>query len=357
MKNFNLNVKKNVLEKRINNLKTNKVDYNDIVLVASAMQDQMLIEMGLKKKKIKKKKIFNYKIEEKNTQLKNILYEIKEDESDLNIINQQQKFLNGLTFAEKIGLKKINKMPLNIKQWRNLEDQTINRNVHKGACPICLENLYKKDSLILSCSHVFHKICIQNFEKFSLSRKCPICRCDNYQTKEYLKDKEYYIKEAITLIQKYFLGFITRLKLYKNIFSINMPNNKHLRSIYSHWKIKELTNKMCSTINKKVNETKKLISEFENDFSDLNQLKKEVASKLTLNDNINWNEIIQKAMIRKSDSCAICLSKLYQKKVYILDCTHSFHINCLNSFEQFDIYYERRCPICRSNYKKKELIL
>ncbi|MCP4118340.1 MAG: hypothetical protein GY737_23655 [Desulfobacteraceae bacterium] len=44
-----------------------------------------------------------------------------------------------------------------------------------------------KGSVLLSCSHVFHKDCIQSFEKFSLQSEttCPICRAAEYETTVY----------------------------------------------------------------------------------------------------------------------------------------------------------------------------
>ena len=39
------------------------------------------------------------------------------------------------------------------------------------------------------------------------------------------------------------------------------------------------------------------------------------------------------------------------------DLIHIIHKNCLDSFERFDPYYIKRCPICRSNYTKKEMKL
>ena len=38
---------------------------------------------------------------------------------------------------------------------------------------------WPKDAVLLSCSHVFHKKCLESFESFSLdstSKTCPICR-------------------------------------------------------------------------------------------------------------------------------------------------------------------------------------
>lgn len=37
--------------------------------------------------------------------------------------------------------------------------------------------------VLLSCSHVFHKACLQSFERFSGIRSCPLCRASDYQKK------------------------------------------------------------------------------------------------------------------------------------------------------------------------------
>ena len=58
---------------------------------------------------------------------------------------------------------------------------------------------------------------------------------------------------------------------------------------------------------------------------------------------------------RDQQVCAICLCELKNKSLYVLDCTHCFHKNCLDSFERFDPYYIKRCPICRASYTKKEI--
>ena len=180
------------IENKLKKLMQNKINPDDVVLNAAAIQDQMLIDMGLKKKK---KLIVRKKVEtssenvigiNSNTLLPKMLTKIVnknlDNEKEHTIIKRQKDFYNNLTFAQKIGLKEISKMPLSINEWRNLESQSLNRNDHTSNCPICLDSLSKRESLILSCSHVFHKFCIQNFEKFTNTKKCPICRCANYET-------------------------------------------------------------------------------------------------------------------------------------------------------------------------------
>jgi hypothetical protein len=76
---------------------------------------------------------------------------------------------------------------------------------------------------------------------------------------------------------------------------------------------------------------------------------------LLLNYENDWNRILLEMKKRKNDNCAICLGSLINKTNYLLNCTHCFHKNCLDSFERYDNYYERRCPICRKNYDKQEI--
>ena len=46
-----------------------------------------------------------------------------------------------------------------------------------------LSSLYFDLQVILSCSHVFHKNCLQAFERFSGKKTCPMCRKEQYQTR------------------------------------------------------------------------------------------------------------------------------------------------------------------------------
>ena len=141
-----------------------------------------------------------------------------------------------------------------------------------------------------------------------------------------------------------------------------MPKNKHLRSIYSLWKIKELTDKMCLAIEKKNIETKKVIDAIQKDALEMKKLEDKIKREIKIKDeqvkekeNTDWNYVMGKMIERENEICAICFCSFAKKSLFLLDCTHCFHKNCLESFEKFDVYYENRCPICRRNYKKKEL--
>jgi hypothetical protein len=44
-----------IVENKIKKIKENKINPDDVVLYAAAFQDQLLLDMGIKKKKVKKK--------------------------------------------------------------------------------------------------------------------------------------------------------------------------------------------------------------------------------------------------------------------------------------------------------------
>ena len=276
----------------------------------------------------------------------NELYAKKDTEKE--ILNRNKKFLSKLTFAEKVGLKKIQNFPLSLEQWKEVELKTIKREDFKGDCPICMEKLSSRESLILSCSHVFHKICLKNFERFSKVTKCPLCRCESYECKTYTKDKEYFVKKSVNIIQRNIRGYLTRYKLYKKIFKNNMPKCRRLRNLYSYWKMRDLTDKMMKEIERQNKINEELIR--------MENKEKEAEKKKQKKEEKNWENIVNK-MEKRDHTCAICLCEFKNKPLYILDCTHCFHKNCLDSFERFDPYYIKRCPICRANYTKKEITM
>jgi hypothetical protein len=145
---MNKKIEKRFIEARIDKLKNIKVDRNNVILNACAIQDQMLIDMGIKKRKRKTVKIEK---EEGNIYFKKV-------SGEKEIITRHKAFLDNMTFAEKVGIKALNKLPLSLNEWKNIEKTTIVREDYKSNCAICLELLAKRSSILLSCTHVFHKV-------------------------------------------------------------------------------------------------------------------------------------------------------------------------------------------------------
>jgi hypothetical protein len=375
MKRKNLSSIENIyIQNQFDKFKNKKVkpDHNNIILNAAAFQQEILKEMGMnkgfRKRKVQTESCLikvskNRNDESKSIQsfLPKLLKKEHLIEKDREVMDRQRTFVDNLSLAEKIGIKQIPKMPLSINEWKELEFKSIKREDHKSSCPICLDSLSKRETLILSCSHIFHANCINNFEKLSKTKKCPVCRFTNYETRGYYKDKEYYVTSNIICLQKNIRGFLIRYYLYKTIFSEKMPQNKHLRSIYSKWKISELTNKFVSAMDKKNNDMKKLIQQMQAEVNEMNKKEEDLSKILKENKKemkfTNWSMIFSEMKKRNNENCAICFAALSNKKVNLLSCSHCFHKNCLDSFEKFDTYYEKRCPMCRSNYEKKEVFL
>ena len=68
-------------------------------------------------------------------------------------------------------------------EWESIEKElTFRQDSH---CPICMEGFNRGYEVLLSCSHMYHRSCLQSFEKFmkTAERSCPICRTTNYQKK------------------------------------------------------------------------------------------------------------------------------------------------------------------------------
>ena len=72
--------------------------------------------------------------------------------------NRRKEFLCNLSLAQKIGLAEIPNMPLSLQEWKMIEEKSMKRNDHTFNCPICLDTLAKRETIILSCTHIFHKV-------------------------------------------------------------------------------------------------------------------------------------------------------------------------------------------------------
>ena len=356
------NLEKKRINYQINSLKNKKIDPNNIVLNAAAFQDQISQKFGInlnKYRKVSKKFFINSKpkscISNNKKTAINELYSKKD--TDKEILNRNKKFLSKLTFCEKVGLQKIKNFPLSLEEWKQVEAKTFKREDFKGDCPICMDKLSNRESVILSCSHVFHKICLKNFEHYSQVSKCPLCRCERYECKTYTKDKEYFVKKSVDIIQRNLRGYLTRYKMYKKIFKYNMPKCKRLRNLYSYWKMRDLTDKMMKEIERQNKINEELFNDVLKEHQELIRMEnkeRQLEEKSKKKEEKNWNNIVNK-MEKRDHTCAICLCEFKNKSLYVLDCSHCFHKNCLDSFERFDPYYIKRCPICRANYTKKEI--
>lgn len=84
----------------------------------------------------------------------------------------------GISLAEHRSLvaAPAKEVPILKGEWDRIESKLDSRlDAH---CPICMVGFNQGSEVLLSCSHVFHKVCLQSFENFMKTpvRCCPICR-------------------------------------------------------------------------------------------------------------------------------------------------------------------------------------
>lgn len=404
--------KKKVLEKQMRNLNKNIPDPANIVLNSSAFQNSISKKSNLVSNfhgcreaisEAKKLIYLSKQVSERSKSKKNTIPEntdvwlirkdlpklkpkpknsklgslidytsnyLKKGNDEKEVYLRGKNFYQNLSLAEKIGLEKIKEIPMTNSDWDKLEDKVIKKLDHKSDCPICLEKLMFKETTILSCSHVFHKPCLASYESMIKGKSCPICRKKNYEEKSFIKDKQAFIDFAIILIQKVYRGVLSRKHIYNRIFRESMPKSKGLRKIYSVFKMKELLNKLQSTIkassfitdellqdmSSQLEQQKRLNAKIEQQFGN-NSLKRSTSDEISKE---KWKAIQEKAMKmrQRTDDCSICLSSFGSKKLNLLSCGHIFHETCIKNLEKFDYYYQKRCPVCRTcNYKRNEIIL
>ncbi len=280
-----------------------------------------------------------------------------------NAIALQQKFaaqinLNKSVYvAQKMGFEKKPDKKLDAEEWRHIETkakQRIEENRHNELCSICLEPFKMEDQILLNCSHLFHKICLQNFEQFmklansNTIRKCPVCRKDAYQKKVSSIGKEDYKIQCAILIQSIWRGYRCR----KKYFLMKLNKNPEAKRKYYAEKLKQLSCKLERTL------------KVENSILDraLESIDKSIErNHLAFLSNEEWDKIVQpskaRKLLSKDAKCTICLQELTDRSVLLTSCGHSFHCNCLQSFERYSQYHDYQCPCCRTLYVSREITL
>lgn len=275
------------------------------------------------------------------------------------IMKKQVLYREKLTLAQRLGLVQKPEAPLTHEQWAQVEHNSECREEYKGKCPICHEMLGRQSSVILSCSHVFHSTCIKSFEKYAKTKACPICRKECYEKKSYKTSENYYYLFCVVKVQSVIRCFIFRERFIK--FMLKYPSkNLEVARKYRSIHLKRLDFK----INRHLDEHEKGIDEL------FLQLEKEIqasnAAVSALKSNlrnkqqqkqidVDWDAVCDKAVSRCEKSCPICLQNLGNtRETCILSCSHLFHSKCIESFEYFSVNIPT-CPVCRSEYIKKNI--
>jgi len=94
-----------------------------------------------------------------------------------------------------------------------------------GACAICMEPFGLREQVLLSCSHVFHRSCIDSFERYVgwAKRSCPLCRTTGYQKRRTRQAATDYVLRCATLIQAAYRGHVTRVRFFALRHQLYLP--------------------------------------------------------------------------------------------------------------------------------------
>jgi hypothetical protein len=174
-----------------------------------------------------------------------------------------------------------------------------------------------------------------------------------------MKDTGY--KPVTSIIRKRFIGY--KLGRISKKYIDNMTNER-----------RELLD-FIKQIDHNITSTEELLSSYMPNMARMIQQKKarkqQTAPKqVSAEISEYWQEKRIQALERQEIECSICYQKLLGKPVVLLDCTHIYHDQCLESFERYDTKpvvdrandrlnnvekgnYGHACPMCRHpNYKK-----
>ena len=257
---------------------------------------------------------------------------------------------------------------LSAKEWQNVESKLDERK--DAFCPICMEGFNKGHEVLLSCSHMFHRTCLQAFEKFVKvnERICPICRTSSYQKKITKKGSAAYLVVCVTKIQALYRGYAVRRPFYymKRAYFAEGKGSEATRNRFYSKEMTSITDAMSKDIERRDKEIDHLVTSSDQTLFESRQLdllfENMMASRMAAmdpfpsssspiaNDSLNnrgsistgrdvaspigekeWTMTLKKALDRGLDDCAICMGLL---------CTESERVFAPGKEEKDDMHVD-----------------
>ncbi|KAG8506112.1 RING finger protein 32, partial [Galemys pyrenaicus] len=304
-----------------------------------------------------------------------------------------------LTLAQKLGLLDAPPPPLSAAEWDAAKQRSALRGDSLQPCPVCREDFELRPQVLLSCSHVFHRACLQAFERFASRKTCPLCRRDQYQTRVIHDAARLFRVKCASRIQALWRGHVVR-KWYRNLRQTVPPTDARLRRKFFEAKVgtprlegaragagagppsrrgfvtggdaavqlglafpagapdgrgegggphsqspAQFTEISARLLRSYHTDVDALFSEIDRclaiNRSVLQQLEDKCGRELTEQD---WEQIQMQALQRDGSECPICLTPLCvrgagggtpAREAVLLSCSHLFHHACLLALEEF----------------------
>nr|XP_046226584.1 RING finger protein 32 isoform X3 [Scatophagus argus] len=144
-----------------------------------------------------------------------------------------------LTLAQKLGLVASPAGRLTEYEWTRVKARSVRQGESAQPCAICREEFLLHPQVLLSCSHVFHRACLQAFERFSRKKCCPMCRKEHYEMRVIHDAARLFRHKCATRIQACWRGYAARKK-YRKLKSSICPKDKRLRRKFFEERLQEL---------------------------------------------------------------------------------------------------------------------
>ncbi|RUS70065.1 hypothetical protein EGW08_022171, partial [Elysia chlorotica] len=212
-----------------------------------------------------------------------------------------------LTLAQKFGLVQAPKQLLSETEWSGVKDKSNKRDDSGEPCVICKEDFGLQEQVILSCSHVFHRACLQAFERFTGRKTCPMCRHEQYQTRVIHEGARVYRHKAAARIQANWRGYVVR-SWYKKLRETVPPKDPLLKKKFYEEKLSGIVDRMIKSIDVNMvdflREIDNSVEQSRAVFSQWDALHNPVTPEM-------WDAIQLKAVERGDVDCPICLTELH----------------------------------------------
>jgi len=320
------------------------------------------------------------------------------------------------SLAEARGLVPAPAARLTNEKWDELELQARQRGAASEPCPVCLEALGMREQALLSCGHLFHRACIDSFERFQAAqgashgrragqsrarvlanRKCPLCRAPGYEKRRTRIGAEAHVHGRVTVLQAAWRRFRVRrafLKQRRAFYDSGGGAGSLARRAYFAREMQVVSERIRGAVARSearsAARVERLLVESEAARQAMRRAMLaaglEPAADAGASDDEEgdaaaspgkaeaWAAASAAAESRVSpdDDCPICLQPLVRRRAEgaepdasasegagtsLLSCGHAMHSACVRSFERFQVAAgkQRACPVCRHpDYKRRE---
>ena len=296
------------------------------------------------------------------------------------------------TLAQDLGLVAKPAPALTEAEWAAVQTSSTARgdSAVESECAICREPFHAQKQVLLSCTHVFHKVCLQNFERLCCAseRSCPICRHRKYQKRMITEGAVQFERAACVAVQCAWRTARARrdLAARREAWLQGGGGDPARRQRWVTEQIAERSARLDAAAAGRQSAVESVLRSI----SDNLVRTRDVVARVELKATVDWARSAAAARGREESSCPICMGDLgalsgaaqpplgptcgppaaslrraaraqkaaFARPCSLLSCSHVFHAKCLDAFEAFALDQgsgDCLCPICRQAYLRMPL--